>query len=54
MVRAWAVLILGTVSITVGIIEGRPDLLITGFAVLGAEPVTKAGETVANGGAIGG
>jgi hypothetical protein len=41
IVRAWLLTALGTTAVIVGLIETNPTYVMFGFAVLGAEPVTR-------------
>jgi hypothetical protein len=44
-VRAWALTLFGCASIIYGMVNADAPSLMTGFAVLGAEPTTRAAVT---------
>lgn len=45
-VRAWVVLVLGTLAVLVGLNSDELAFVTAGFGVLGVEPLMRAGDEV--------
>jgi hypothetical protein len=43
-VRAWIITLLGSTLVIVGLVTGDSQLILTGFASLGVEPLVRAHE----------